>query len=373
MVGSMETRLKILWVLGGAMSYGGIELFVMNHLRHFDFKKFEISLLIHGEEIGVFESELNDLRIKMFHLPIKSKHPILYFKRLRDFFKNYRFDIVHTHLDAMGSVILRSAKKNGVEHRFAHSHNTKHLTRNPIKWTLNEIARFSIRRYATGFLACSVNASTWLFGKNHIKNGDVNYIKNAIETSKFLFNEDDRNQLRKQYGFESDDVIIGQIGRFDYQKNHEFTLRILQQIIKTSAPIKLVLIGEGHLKENLFKSIEEYNIRSNVTIIKPQKEVHKFYNMFDLFVLPSRFEGLGMVAIEAQINGLPCFVSDKVPLDVKITNNLWHISIKNTHQWVHNLSRPIPRIKIDLDLIEESGYEIKSSTKMLMDFYSSRS
>ena len=365
----MIDKKKVLWVLGGVMSYGGIELFVMNHLRHFDFEKFEMSILIHGNQKGVFDDELISLGVKIFHLPVKSKAPLKYFLKLNQFFKVNEFDIVHTHLDAMGSVILRYAKKHRIKSRIAHSHNTAHLTRNLVKLFLNELARYSIRYYATDFSACSLEAAQWLFGKKKLGLGEVTLIKNAIDINKFVFNVEIRNQLRSYYKINDEEILIGHIGRFDYQKNHEFIIRLFQELVKVNSNAKLMLIGKGHLEKNINDLINEFQLNDKVIMVSPQKDIERYYSMFDKFILPSMFEGLGMVAIEAQINGLPCYLSNKVPSDVKITNHLWHLPLSSVKIWIKALMKETPRSKIDLSSIRESGYEITQSANNLMDYY----
>lgn len=365
----MNDKKKVLWVLGGVMSYGGIELFTMNHLRHFDYKKFEVSILIHGFEDGVFDDELRELGVKKFHIPVKSKNPVKYFYKLNQFFKSHKFDIVHTHLDAMGSVILKYAKKYKIKTRIAHSHNTAHLTRNPLKILLNEIARYSIRLFATDYLACTLEAATWLYGNKIIESGEFTLIKNAISLDRFIFSPEERRQLRNQYKILNNETVIGHIGRFDFQKNHDFIIHLFQNLVKITKEHKLVLIGKGHLEKNIIELLHDFQLEDKVIIIPPQKDVERYYNMFDKFILPSHFEGLGMVAIEAQINGLPCYVSDQIPSDVKITNHLWHLPLSHLEVWVDNLMSETKRSEIDLDAISRSGYEISQSAKKLMDYY----
>ena len=364
----MNIMIKILYVMGGPMNYGGIELFLMNNIRLFDNSIFKIDLVIHGYEIGKFDDEIHNLGINIFKIPIRSMSPVKNYAELNKIVKNGKYDIVHSNLDAMGFIVMKIAKKNGVKIRVAHSHNTKHLTNNILKYFFNEIARFLIRFYANQFFACSKLAALWLFGKN-ITERKVIIIPNSIDYEKFLFNEATRVMLRKKFDLR-EKLVIGHIGRFDYQKNHEFLIEIIHKFSKMRKDVRLVLVGEGHLKHKIQNLVIKFGISDYVVFLSPCKEIYDYYNMFDVFCLPSHFEGLGMVLVEAQVNGLQCVASSKIPKDVNILKKVQFQNIKDSDSWINIINQTISKTReINISEFIKSGYSIKHQASKLQSLY----
>lgn len=232
---------RILYVNGGLMNRGGIESFMMNYYRHFDRSKIQIDFAVHdaGGE-GFYDHEIESMGGHIFHLPRKFTHPFSYANDLRKIINTGEYKIVHTHMDAMGAWVLKVAKECGVPVRIAHSHNTQHLTSNPIKLYFLEMARRDIVKYATERMACSEAAGKWLFGDY-----PFTVVHNAIDADKFVFNAAVRQQVRSELGISDNEFVIGHIGRFDIQKNHVFLINLFAKLLRIIPSARLVLVGGG--------------------------------------------------------------------------------------------------------------------------------
>lgn len=359
--------IRILYVNGGLMNRGGIESYMMNYYRHFDRSKVQIDFIVHDAGgYGYYDEEIKQMDGRIFVLPKKSTHPFTYIHQLKKILNNGEYKIIHTHMDAMGAWVLKAAKECGIPVRIAHSHNTQHLTTNPIKLFFLEKARKNINKYATHRMACSDVAGKWLFGDK-----PFTIVHNAIEVEKFAFKEEERKLIREMYGVNDDEFLIGHVGRFDNQKNHSFLIDVFAEIAKTLPNCKLMLIGEGHLLQNVKEKARGMHLDKKIIFTGVQNNVHKFYNAFDLFVLPSLFEGLGIVAIEAEINGCPSLLSNQVPIAAKIADNVSFVSL-NKKIWVNSILLKInankQRTKAAFD-IYRSDYNISLEAQKLQNIY----
>jgi len=363
-----NSPIRILYVNGGLMNRGGIESYMMNYYRQIDRTQIQFDFLVHnGGGFGYYDDEIKSLGGKIYVLPQKSKHPFTYNKELKQILAASNYKIIHTHMDAMGAWVLKTAKQCGIPIRIAHSHNTQHLTKNSLKLLFLEFARKQINRYATHCMACSEIAGKWLFGKR-----DFHIVRNAIDINKFLFNNIIRNGVRKEWDIEND-FVIGHIGRFDTQKNHSFLLDVFADVNKHFPNTKLILVGDGHLRNSIESQIETLKIQNAVILAGVRDDIERFYNAFDLFVLPSLFEGLPVVSIESQANGCPSLLSDQVSAEANIANKMDFLPlVKNI--WIEKLSHiveqyPQQKRKASEFDFQNSGYDIKKEVLNLQQIY----
>lgn len=359
--------IRILYVNGGLMNRGGIESYMMNYYRHFDHRKVQVDFIVHDAGgYGYYDEEIKKMGGQIFVLPKKSTHPFSYIYKLKKILRGGNYKIIHTHMDAMGTWVLKAAKECKIPVRIAHSHNTQHLTTNPLKLFFLEKARRNINKYANYRMACSEVAGKWLFG-----NFPFTVVYNAIETDKYKFDKTFRKEVRKEYEIHDHDFLIGHVGRFDSQKNHIFLIDFFSEIVKVLPNCKLMLVGEGHLIEVVKKKIHELHLNDNVIFIGVRDDVFKYYNAFDLFVLPSLFEGLPVVAIEAEANSCPAMLSAEITKEVKIVANVSFVEL-NEKLWASNIVSFIEnytgREEANVD-IGESGYDIKNEARKLQNFY----
>lgn len=359
-------KIKILYIIGGIMKYGGIEAYIMNYYRHLDKEKLQIDFVVHGDGVGAFDHEITNNGGKIYHVPVKSKNFIGNIVELRRIMNNSDYDIVHVHMDGMNAIPLKIAKDTGIKVRISHSHNTGCVTQNKIKVFLNEKAKTKIAKYATHLWGCSKEACEWLYGTSE----KYEIIPNAIEVDKFIFNQAKREELKKQLGLE-DKIIIGHIGRMEYQKNHEFLLKIVAKLKEKVDNIILVCIGTGSLEMKIKDQIKELGIEDNVILLGIRNDVAELNNMFDLFLLPSRFEGLPVVAIEEQSNGLWCLLSNNITKEVNITGKCKFLSVDSgTDSWVSECVKLLNEERsITKEYIRVAGYDICEAAQKLQARY----
>lgn len=359
----MKTPVNILYINGNIMKRGGIEAFMMNYFRHVDKSKIHIDFLVHGYGKGIYDDEIIAAGSRIFHVPTKSKHPLAYQRELKKLFKSEHFDIVHSHLDAMNGWVLKIAKKCGVSVRIAHSHNTDHLTNNIIKRAFNDYSKKQIPKYATHLFACSQMAGEWLFGEKT----KFKIVNNAIELERFQYNDEIRNEIRRKNNW-TNRFVIGHVGRFDYQKNQEYLVSIMNEVLRNKPNALLVFVGSGDTESVVKQLAIKNKVEDNIVFLGSREDVNELYNAFDTFVLPSRFEGLGIVAIEAQANGVPSILSDQIPKIVKINNNVVFLPLNKKERWIEEISTSKTR-ENGIDKVREAGYDIFTATKKLEDDY----
>lgn len=349
------------------MNLGGLENMIMNYYRNIDRNKIQFDFLVQGGERGEFDDEIIELGGKIFNVNrINFFKPYLYEKEVYAFLKEHpEYEIVHSHINAFSKLSLSAAKKANVPNRLAHSHiskldfNLKNLYKNFIK--------IGINKYATEKLACSQIAGEWLYGKN----SDFLIFNNAIDIDRFKYNEEKRNRIRKELGISEQEIVVGHVGRFCEQKNHKFLIDIFKEYQKNETNSKLLLVGDGHLRNDIEKQIADLNIEDKVILIGNKKNVEDYYNTMDLFLFPSLFEGLPLTVIEAQINGLTCVSSkDVVTNEVDVTNHVKFISLKeDAKKWSELINELELARYCEIDKIKEAGYDVKFEANKLADLY----
>lgn len=211
-------------------------------------------------------------------------------------------------------------------------------------------------------------AGEWLFGSD----AKFVIVKNAIPINDFIFDKAMRQKIRDEYDW-SDKIVLGHVGRFDYQKNQEFLIELLQRLLKKKSTYRLVFVGGGDDMEHIKALAEQKGVQKQCYFMGSRPDVNKFYNAFDIFLLPSRFEGLGIVAIEAQVNGLPSVVSLGVPEEAVLCKNVLRLSLEKICEWEKAvLEIDLKRKKENPAEVEKAGYSIQKEVAWLEEFYLSR-
>ena len=269
---------------------GGVESVVMNYYRNIDKSKVQFHFICDEDSTDIPYDEIEKLGGKVIVVPPYQKL-FKYQKELYKIFKENKYKIVHSHINALSVFPLRIAKRAGVPIRIAHSHSTS----NKKEWKKNivkNILRPFSKVYANKFFACTKHAGEWLFGKKIIERKELNVINNAIDLKKFEFNEKIREDLRKEFGIKEDTIVIGHIGRFMKQKNHDFLIDVFNELIKKDENSILILIGQGPLLNDMKQKVRDLKIEDKVKFIGQVTDVEKYYNIMDIFLFPSIYEGL---------------------------------------------------------------------------------
>lgn len=343
------------------MGNGGIEHFVMDRYRMIDRTRVQFDFLITSSEPGYFDEEINELGGKVFHTYSLSKNPLRTFLDIKKIVKTNGYSIVHRHTgNAIGYFDLRAARCGGAKYLIIHSHNT-----NAKRKTIHKLAKVFLSFDCIRF-ACSEAAGRWLFG-----NKDFRVIPNAIDVEKYCFSLESREKIREKYNL-NDLFVVGHVGRMDYQKNHSFLIDIFYELQKRIPDSKLICVGDGHLRKCIADKVNSLGLTEKVVFTGSIDNVNEVMNAFDVFCLPSKYEGLGITLIEAQTNGLHCITSkDMVPSETDITGLLEYISLKkDAEEWAAAIIKTDrSRDLSSIQRVIEAGYNLSDSVKLLQSFY----
>lgn len=356
---------KVLHYIPG-FDYGGIETCFVNWNNNIDRNSIELILLIQTDANNKYIKDFIGDGGKLFKIS-KIFNFTKFMKELNELFKKNKFDIIHCHSSSSGLFLLLFAKIYGVKKRILHSHTTQ--DDNGRYYVQKKLFRKLSKYLATDYLACSKEAGEWLFGKKTTK--EIEIIHNAINIEEYLINENTRNKYREQFNIKQK-FVVGHVGRFCYAKNQEFVIDIFKEVIDLNKDSILLLVGDGSSRSHLEKKIIELGLNEKVIFTGVSSDISGLLNAMDVFILPSRYEGLGIAAIEAQAAGLRCFVSDQVPDEVCITNLAEKISLlENSNVWAENIvGYNNAYIRRDTsNEIKNSGYDIIDSVKKLEKIY----
>ncbi len=360
---------RVLFVSGGSLDHGGIASWMLNFASRFDREYVAVDFLVHGMEPGAREQEAVSLGAKVYHVPYRRNNPVVNRRGLKQAI-SAGYDVLHAHMDGMNAYPLGIAKRCGFGVRISHSHNTEFLTTNPVRRAFHMIARANIPRVATHLFACSEAAGRFLYGEERMQSEDVTIIRNAIDIERYQFQTEARIRVRKELGLNGA-YAVGHIGRFDlWQKNQLFLLDAFFEAKKRRPDLKLVLVGDGNDRPAIEKRISDLKLGNDVILTGFRDDIPELLCAMDMFALPSHFEGLGIVLIEAQANGLPCVASNEVPRDTLVTD-CTYISLADKDGWVRALADAVEKSNRSLkqDTFAAHGYDIRLAASKLSDFY----
>ncbi len=342
---------------------GGVESVIMNYYRHIDHTKVQFDFICDEDSTNIPYDEIEKLGGKVILCPPYQKL-LKYLKFLKQLFKEKKYAIVHSNINTLSVFPLYAAKKAGVPVRIAHSHSTS----NPREWKKNlmknALRPFS-KKYATDYFACSELAGRYLFGDKTFDKGEVKNIRNAIDVEKFKYDPEARKKLRKEIGIKDNDFVIGHIGRFVEQKNHRFLIDIFAEVKKEKKNAKLVLVGQGPLREEIEEKVKNLGLEKDVFFLGQRNDTNKLYSVFDVFCLPSLYEGLPVVGVEAQANGVPCVFSDRITKEVIVNKNVILVDISKN---VKEIAAAILGNR-ERDEVGEYPFDIEVSVEAIIKSY----
>ena len=361
-------KIKIVNIIS-KLVYGGTESVLLNYYSHINRRHYDLNIItmeaINKESIKRFE----DLGFKVYIVGNWEENPVKVGKKIIKILKQGKFDIIHSHLSHTNFYFMILGYIAGIKIRISHSH-LIYIDKNLKEKIKHKMYKILIKIFSTNFMACSEAASIDLYGTTN----NVYILRNAIDLTKFIPNIKVRKQYRKLLRYTEEEIIICNIGRMEEQKNQLFLIEIFNELIKLNNRYRLLIIGSGSLENNIKERITKLNLTDKVKILSNRDDVNNILQASDIFLLPSLYEGLGIVLIEAQAVGLSCYTSDKVvPQEAKVTDKLHFINLeKGSRQWAkyieENYHKEPEQIQ-DYQLITEYGYNISEEAKKLDEYY----
>ena len=367
---SENVKVKRILVFGMTENPGGVESFLINYYRNIDKQRIQFDFLCNSHKQVAYEDELIALGGRTFHITARSKNHTLYKKELEEVFQKHATEWagIWVNVCSLANIdYLKVAKKYGIKKRIIHSHNSQNMD-SKLRVILHKWNKRSIKKWATDFWACSDDAAHWFYGDELMK--EVVVIHNAIDVERMQFDIKKRKTIRSEYGLDNK-IVIGNIGRFHFQKNQKFAIEVFAYYHNKHPDSVLVLVGQGQDENKLKAKITKLGLNDAVLFPGIQKDIQGWLSCFDVFLFPSKFEGLSVVAMEAQANGIPVLASESViPQEVKINNNFNFLSLDNPPQeWakkiedISKLAR-IPSKSIKASF-QDKGFDIITETKKL--------
>lgn len=365
--------IRIAQVIGRA-NLSGVDTVVMEYYRHIDRSRIQFDFIIDGYEETLIDEEIRELGGRIYKAEPYERNIIKSVQQWTTFFRENRYPIVHSHLNALNVFPLYAAWRAKIPVRIVHNHSTS-APGEGIRTALKYLLRPGAKLFATHYCACSTLAGKWLFGERLYNAGQVYLIKNAINISKFSYNPQTRERVRRAFDLEGK-LVVGHVGRFVYQKNHTFLLDIFQEIHSRNEETVLMLVGSGELEQAMKCKADILGLTDSVMFLGTRTDVADLMQAIDVFVFPSNYEGLGMAAIEAQTAGLPTVVSEAVPEEAKVTGLLEYCGLSQSASvWAEKIlacygEKAYNRRNQDEELTR-AGYGIIGEADALLRWYES--
>lgn len=370
----MSDKIRILYFMDGIGNAGGIQEMAIKWMENIDHKKFQIDILSYNT--GKQDNYADRVRalggeVYIIDTYMRKGKLIDSLKQTNDFFRTHSYDILHAHSSSKAVFILWFARKYGIKTRILHSHCTQFVVRGKKALMFANLLKLPTKLLTTDFFACSPEAGEFLFGKKATTKNKVIIAHNGIDISKYIQNDSIRCEMRKQLGIENN-FVIGNVGRFRSQKNHEFLIDIFKEITMLDSTAVLVCVGNGELEELIREKAISYGIVDKILFLGFRNDVNDLMQSFDLLLMPSLFEGLPVTGVEAQAVGVPALFADTITKDAAILPESTYLSLTDSPKvWAeHAVSyKNISHNPEPYKWIKDRGYDIEIETDKLAEFY----
>ena len=358
------------------LTRGGLETFVMNVYRTINREEIQFDFLVCADG-GDYEEEVKRMGGRIFKIAPRNSGLLNYYSSLDAFFKTHQGEwiAIHQHVSSLSSIEPQYyAKKYGIPVRVLHSHSSSiasSVKMNSLHKMFHYISKLFVKSWCTDYLGCSDKAIDWLYSGTGVR-GKALMINNGIELERYRYSLEIREKVRCEFGIETNTVIVGHVGSFIKVKNHAFLLKVFQAFRQLHSNTKLLLVGDGPLRDSIEEQAKNIGIDDLVIFAGIRSDVNELLQAMDIFVMPSLFEGLPVSLVEAQSTGLPVFASDTISHDAKLTDEFYFISLGRTpEEWAQNIANCLSNyIRTDKTLtISEKGFDIKGISNKLMSIY----
>lgn len=366
---------RVLHILG-SLNRGGAETWLLHALRHTDRNEVAMDFLVHQAEPGVYEDEVRALGAQI-HRCLNPNKMWQYGRQLKNILlEQGPYDALHSHVHFYSGHTLRIARRCGVPMRIAHSHNdTSHFDNQAglARRAYLKLMSYWLAKNTTHGLAASGKAAVSLFGPNWQQDPRYQILFCGVDLEPFQ-HALDKNDVRNEFGWSAENFIVGHVGRFDEQKNHPYLLQIFAEIARRRSDARLLLVGVGDLQPRIKALATELNIAERVVFAGTRPDVPRLMlGAMDVFLLPSLFEGLPLVLVEAQAAGLPCYVSDVIAPETTLVAPLMRqLSLQSSPAaWADAILVEQPRFarQTAYELVEQSPLNIQNSARALQQLY----
>lgn len=353
------------------MNRGGAETMVMNYYRNIDRSKVQYDFMVHRQERGAYDDEIEALGGKIYRMPpVRPWTAYEYRSIVRSFYAEHpEYRIIHSHMSELGYYDFMEAEKAGVPVRICHAHNRPYGLdlKSPVRWYFKTM----MLPHITDLFTCGEESADWLFGrKNRSRFVQMN---NAIDAKQYAYCPQTRQRMRQALGIAEDQLVIGHVGRFDPQKNHKFILDIFQAVREQNPNAILLLVGNdsGEGGKEIHQKVDQLGLTPWVRFLGVRSDVADVMQAMDVFLFPSLFEGLSVASVEAQAAGLPVLISDGVPIECKKTDLVHVLPLSaSLEEWVNTVLKlaQMPR-RNTCEEIKTVGFDIVENAKWLQEFY----
>lgn len=355
--------IRVLQIMGIVES-GGVEGVIMNYYRHIDKSKVQFDFVMHKGSNQNYINEVKSMGAKVYEITPYTKNIIKFTYEIYKIIKEGKYQIVHSNMNALSGFPLLAAYLAGSKVRILHNHTTDSREER-LRTLIKRVMRPFAKAFANQYWACSKLAGEWMYGNKAVNSGKVTIINNAIDLDKFAFNQEKRDELRKDLGLEGK-FVVGHVGRFMKQKNHDFLIDIFAEVVRQKENAILLLVGEGPLMGLIKDKVKNLNLCDKVIFLGCRSDVADLYNVMDVFVLPSFYEGLPVVGVECQANGLFLICSRNITCEVALTENIEFLSIERIEEWIKKISDIDRR---DSNMVLLTNFDIKNeSTKLAIAY-----
>lgn len=349
----------------GSLDRGGSQSAVLNLYSEIDRSEWQFDFVTHDKRSGELEDKVEGMGGRVYHLPsLETVGPLRFVEKWKELLAEHvEWRVLHSHMRSTASLVLPVAKKAGMA-TIAHSHSTRND--GGAKALVKAVLQRPIRYQADFLVGCSSEAGKWLFGKRAFESDRYLYLPNAIDLNRYRFDEGRRSAVRAQFGM-GDEIVFGHVGRMHEAKNHEFLIEVFDGLRKKFPNSALLLVGDGPLRGRIEGMVEEKGLSDAVRMLGDRSDVPDLLQAMDVFLFPSRWEGLPVSVIEALASGLPCYISDTITHDVDICDDVKRLPIDDANAWVEAID-PKGRVD-DREEIKTAGFDIRDSAKSLVELY----
>lgn len=349
----------------------GVMNVIMNYGKELKSSGVFFDFIYFNESVDNFESEIinNGGNIYKINKPTLGKNYKEYLtKQIESILLINRYNILHIHDVYLTFLFAPIVKKLGVKNVIAHSHATSYSDK-MISSLRNRVLCSGINKHATAFIGCSLAAGKFYF-KKQFKNNNVLILRNAIYPEKYSFSGVGRKKIREKHHIQDNEILIGNIGRLSAQKNQKWLIKMFDKLVDGHQNVKLMIIGSGPLESKIKEQISKRRLEKRIIMVKNTSEIKSYLSAFDLFMMPSIFEGLPLVGVEAQANGLYSIFSDKITKEIVFERGQL-LPLSNAKKWIEsvtNIKLNYGR-EIGMEIIKNEQYDIREQSETLKKYY----